>query len=97
MKTVNVAKLKNELSAYLGYVRKGEEVLVKDRNTPIARIVPLGSFEKEDGELLSLAAAGVVKLPDRGGLRRDCFKSLLRSTKIKVSAVEVIRVERNER
>jgi prevent-host-death family protein len=97
MKTVNVAKLKNELSAYLGYVRKGEEVLVKDRNTPIARIVPLGSFEKEDGELLSLAAAGVVKLPTRGGLRRDWFKSLLRSTKVKVSAVEVIREERHER
>lgn len=97
MKTVNVAKLKNELSAYLGYVRKGEEVLVKDRNTPIARIVPLGSFEKEDGELMSLAAAGAVKLPTRGKLRRESLKSLLRSTKIKVSAAEVIRQERNER
>jgi antitoxin (DNA-binding transcriptional repressor) of toxin-antitoxin stability system len=61
MKTVNVAKLKNELSAYLAYVRKGEHVLIKDRNTLIARIVPLG-VAKEDKEFLAMASGGEMRL-----------------------------------
>jgi len=41
MKTVNVSQLKARLSAYLADVRRGEAVLVCDRSTPIARIVPI--------------------------------------------------------
>lgn len=41
MRTVNIGTLKNELSAYLRYVRAGEEIVVRDRNVPIARILPL--------------------------------------------------------
>lgn len=37
---VKTGKLKNELSAFLAEVRKGHEILVLDRNTPIAKIVP---------------------------------------------------------
>jgi len=40
MRTVNIGKLKNELSAYLKYVQAGEEVIVKDRDKPVARILP---------------------------------------------------------
>ena len=32
MQTVNIADLKNNLSAYLAKVQNGEELLVKDRN-----------------------------------------------------------------
>ncbi len=35
--------LKGKLSEYLRAVRKGSEVVIKDRETPIARLVP---FEK---------------------------------------------------
>ena len=45
MKTVNVAELKNRLSTYLQLVRDGEEVIVKDRNTPVARILPYGAAQ----------------------------------------------------
>ena len=41
MKTVRVAELKARLSEYLRFVRKGHAVTVLDRETPIARIVPI--------------------------------------------------------
>src|SRR5262245_56424930 len=47
MKTVNIAELKNRLSLYLNEVRAGHEVLVRDRNTPIARIVPIAHGTNE--------------------------------------------------
>ena len=40
MTRVNIADLKNNLSRYLLNVRAGGGVIVLDRNTPIARIVP---------------------------------------------------------
>ena len=63
MRTVNIADLKNNLSAHLERVRAGEELLVKDRNRPIARLVPLASGEDLDSEEIELAAAGLIRLP----------------------------------
>ena len=40
MKRVRVAHLKAHLSAYLREVQGGESMVVCDRNTPIARLVP---------------------------------------------------------
>jgi prevent-host-death family protein len=40
MRTVNISDLKAQLSAHIQFVRDGEEVLVCDRNQPVARIVP---------------------------------------------------------
>jgi len=40
---VNIAELKNRLSYYLERVKRGETLLVMDRKTPVARIVPLSS------------------------------------------------------
>ncbi len=64
MKTVNIGELKNQLSAYLQYVRKGEEVIVKDRNKPIARILPFDSESLSEVET-RLVAEGKLKLPER--------------------------------
>ena len=41
MRAVNIGDLKNNLSRYLNEVRQGAEVVIKFRNKPIARIVPL--------------------------------------------------------
>ena len=41
MTRVKVSELKARLSAYLADVRAGGEVLVCDRTTPIARLVPV--------------------------------------------------------
>ena len=40
MKKVMVSELKAKLSAYLSEVRKGETVVVCDRKTPVARLIP---------------------------------------------------------
>ena len=62
MKSVNIAELKNRLSVYLNEVKAGEEILVLDRNQPVARIVPLARSRDEDEELLALASQGKVRL-----------------------------------
>jgi prevent-host-death family protein len=63
MQTVNIADLKNNLSAWLEQVRNGEELVVKDRNTPIARLMPLAAGEDLDAEESALVAAGLMRLP----------------------------------
>jgi antitoxin (DNA-binding transcriptional repressor) of toxin-antitoxin stability system len=40
MKTVGVAELKSHLSEHLRAVRRGHSLIVLDRDTPIAQIVP---------------------------------------------------------
>ena len=44
MKRAKVSELKAHLSSYLADVRSGATVLVCDRNTPIARLVPEGEL-----------------------------------------------------
>ena len=39
--TATISQVRNGLSAYLRRVRAGETVLIMDRKTPVARIVPL--------------------------------------------------------
>jgi antitoxin (DNA-binding transcriptional repressor) of toxin-antitoxin stability system len=63
MGTVNIGTLKNQLSAYLRYVRNGEEVVVRDRKTPIARILPLQPDTGFDREEARLVAEGRLTLP----------------------------------
>ena len=41
MKIANVAEFKNHLSEYLAAVANGEQVEVRKRNTPLARVVPI--------------------------------------------------------
>jgi prevent-host-death family protein len=63
MQTVNIADLKNNLSAWLEQVKNGEELIVKDRNTPIARLLPLAAGEDLDADEQALVAAGLMRLP----------------------------------
>lgn len=64
MRTVNIADLKNNLSAYLERVRAGEELLVKDRNRPVAKLVPLAPGGDPEAEEMEMVAAGLIRLPD---------------------------------
>lgn len=41
MKIANIADLKNRLSEFLSLVEQGEEIEIRKRNVPIAKIVPL--------------------------------------------------------
>lgn len=64
MRTVNIGELKNRLSAYLQYVRRGEEVVVKDRDKPVARILPFQGAASTADEEEQLVASGAMKLPE---------------------------------
>lgn len=43
MRQVKIADLKNNLSRHLLHVRAGGDLVVLDRNTPVARLVPFDS------------------------------------------------------
>ena len=62
MRTVNISDLKAQLSAHIQLVRDGEEVLVCDRNKPVARIVPcrLEGYSEQEQRLV---ARGVLTPP----------------------------------
>jgi prevent-host-death family protein len=63
MRSVNVAELKNQLSKYLTFAKAGEEIVIRDRNLPVAKLVPFSTEEVAEEELL-LAAAGKMRLPE---------------------------------
>jgi len=62
MGAVNIAELKDKLSSFLHRVRAGEELIIRDRNLPIAKIVPLRG-EVGDPDELALVASGHMTLP----------------------------------
>src|ERR1700688_5096124 len=62
MRSVNVAELKNRLSKYLTFAKGGEEIIIRDRNLPVAKLVPFSPGEGTEEELL-LVAAGKLRLP----------------------------------
>ncbi len=62
MRTVNIGELKARLSAHIEMVKNGEEVLVCDRNKPVARIVPC-SIDDEPERERRLIARGIMTPP----------------------------------
>ena len=64
MKTAGIKDLKNRLSYYLRKVKKGEKILITDRDQIIATILPVERGE-EDSRLLSLVKEGFASW--RGG------------------------------
>jgi prevent-host-death family protein len=77
---VQIAILKNHLSRYLAAVRDGAEIVVLDRHTPVARIVPYGpridapagrrADDWSAARLADLARRGAVRPARRGGLAK---------------------------
>ncbi len=96
MRSVNIADLKNNLSRYLNEVRRGGEVVVKDRNHPIARIIPLAAREDDEADLMELVAAGSVKLPRSDDpLPRSFWSAPL--PKASVDLINLLREDRDAR
>ena len=73
MRSVNVAELKNRLSKYLRFAKSGEEVVIRDRNLPVAKLVPFSARDADDEEL-RLVAAGKLQLPDKELDIEELFK-----------------------
>jgi prevent-host-death family protein len=94
MRSVNVAELKNSLSKYLRFAKGGEEIVIRDRNLPVAKLVPFSAEGADDQELL-LVAAGKLRLPSE---RLD-VKELLKIPTGRVAgnkAIEAVLADREE-
>ena len=79
MKAVKIADLKSNLSRHLRDVRGGRTLTVLDRETPIARLVPIDSG---DDVVVTLPAGdapaiGDLKLPPPVRVSVDAVKVLL--------------------
>jgi prevent-host-death family protein len=62
----NISTVKSQLSSYLERVKGGEEVVIADRNHPVAKLVPYRSGCSESGgwnaRLAELGRRGEVRL-----------------------------------
>jgi antitoxin (DNA-binding transcriptional repressor) of toxin-antitoxin stability system len=67
VKRATISQTKNQLSALLELVKRGEEVLVLERDVPIARIVPVERLGRRDADmrLADLERRGVIRRPRR--------------------------------
>lgn len=96
MKAVNVAELKNRLSHYLRIVRRGEAILVRDRDRVIARIEPAGDVGVPRGE----DAKRLAELELRGVLRRGraplTAEMLARRPRVRADVVAALLRERED-
>jgi prevent-host-death family protein len=99
MKRATISQAKNKLSELLRAVRRGETVLILDRNTPVAKLVPVYSAdEDEDGDdrLASLVREGHAT-PARKRLDVKRFFSLPRpKLPPGVSAIDALLADREE-
>lgn len=65
MKSVTVGKFKAKLSAYLKAVRNGEEILVRSRDIPVAKVIP--ADRSGDGVERYLNPISLLRFPARPG------------------------------
>ena len=79
MKAVKIAELKSHLSRHLREVRRGGVVTVLDRETPIARLVPIASDDDIviTPPALDARPVGKIKLPAATKLDLDVVGMLL--------------------
>jgi prevent-host-death family protein len=62
MRSVNISNLKAHLSAHIQAVQSGEEVLVCDRDRPVARIIPYRAEDYSEQEQ-RLVVRGILTPP----------------------------------
>jgi prevent-host-death family protein len=62
MKTASISSAKNRLSALIDLVRRGETVIITDRDQPVAQLAPLPPRMMDDASRLAeLERAGLVR------------------------------------
>jgi prevent-host-death family protein len=76
-RTVKVAELKARLSAYLRTARRGHEVVICDRDTPVARLVPYRQPAEPLAVREPLRELHDMRLPPPLGRPTDSLAALL--------------------
>lgn len=93
-RAVSVSALKASLSRYLRRVKAGEEVIVMERDRPVARLVPLAGGAPPTERLRALEREGRIRL-GTGRLPED-FWRLPRPHDAKGAVGEALREEREQ-
>ena len=83
MKAYNISELKAHISEAIRYVRKGNNVQILDRSTPVAKLIPFP--ENEDD------------LKIRHPLQKSQVGSLYTDIKIKEDIQKILQEDRNRR
>ncbi len=95
MKTASISETKNRLSALIDRVRKGESVIITDRNRPVAQLVPLDAASKagSDAWLADLERKRIIRRPKRKGIPKCMLRPPIRLPE-GVSVLEALLEER---
>lgn len=56
-----MSEAKNKLSALLDQVRAGASILIVDRGRPVARLEPAVNSDDDEGRLMRLERAGILR------------------------------------
>ena len=100
-----ISEVKNGLSAYLRRVKSGESVLVMERRTPVARIVPIGQAAgggqesdevDREAKLTRLVQAGTVARRGAGSPLAVVRQPLHQGARLLESVLEERAEERHE-
>jgi prevent-host-death family protein len=94
VRSTNIAELRNRLTQYLREVRAGEQILVRDRHRPFAKIVPL-TVDESDVEDTNLVASGLMRKAERP-LPSSFWKGRRGRLALR-TAVEAVRKDRDGR
>ena len=98
MMQTNISNVKSQLSSYLERVKGGEEVVIADRNQPVAKLVPFRSGRSEGGgwnaRLAELARRGELRLAT--GLDEPLELKPARAPKGGAKVVDALLVERRQ-
>ncbi len=84
MKQVKIANFKSHLSSYLKQVKGGSEVVILDRDRPIAKVIPI----REKREKIKVRKAKI-----KGGFKNWKFTGI----KARVDVVKLLREDRDKR
>ncbi len=93
MRSTNIADLRNRLTQYLREVRAGEEIIVRDRQRPIAKIVPF-TVDDDDADDVALVASGLMR--KGSGTLPPSFWRARRSRVTLRAAVAAVSADRRE-
>ncbi|MFN0303513.1 MAG: type II toxin-antitoxin system Phd/YefM family antitoxin [Burkholderiales bacterium] len=96
MKTASISVAKNRLSALIDLVRRGETVIITDRNQPVAQLAPLSPGLNTDAAgLAQLERSGLVKR-GRPGASKGLLKRLPPMPKTSADVLGALLADRDE-
>ena len=96
MKTTTISEAKNHLSELLARVKRGETILILDRDCPVARLEPVDPSQLPGEDRLSeLERRGVIRRPKRRP-GKNLLATLPPAPKIEADVLGALLAERDE-